>query len=158
MNNDELIEGHVHSVIYSNKENGYTVFSVDVDDEEIVCTGIVPNLNDGENVTLKGSFVLHPTYGKQFRILGYEKTAPQSTVGMERYLSSGIIKGIGPKMASKIVATFGDMTFEVIENYPEKLAKIKGITLDKAMEICAVFHEQSGQRNAMMFLQGYGLT
>ena len=109
-------------------------------------------------VTLTGKFVMHPVYGRQFNFSEYSKQVPQNAAGMVRYLGSGVIKGIGEKMAEKIVKRFGEQTFEVIENYPEKLAEIKGITLERAEKISATFHEQAAQRDAMMFLSSYGIA
>ena len=152
------IEGIVESIIFSNDENGFAIFSIEYEEEEMVCTGNLPFLNEGEFVTLSGKFIMHPVYGRQFNFSEYSKQVPQNAAGMVKYLGSGVIKGIGEKMAEKIVKRFGDQTFEVIENYPEKLAEIKGITLAKAEQISATFHEQAAQREAMMFLNTYGIN
>ena len=152
------VEGIVESIIFNNEENGYSIFSIDFEEEELVCTGNLPFLNEGELVTLTGKFIMHPVYGRQFNFSEYSKQVPQNAAGMVKYLGSGVIKGIGEKMAERIVKRFGEQTFEVIENYPEKLAEIKGITLDRAEKISATFHEQAAQREAMMFLNTYGIN
>ena len=152
------VSGIVESIIFNNVENGYCVFSIEYENEELVCTGNLPFLNEGEEVSLAGNFTMHPVYGRQFGFSEYTKTAPKDAANMVKYLGSGLIKGIGEKTAAEIVKRFSDQTFEVIESYPEKLAEIKGITLKKAMAISAQFHEQVYQRQAMMFLQGFGIT
>lgn len=152
------VSGIVESIIFNNRENGYCVFSLLYEDEELVCTGNLPFLNEGEEVSLTGDFTTHPVYGKQFGFSEYTKTAPKDAASMVKYLGSGVIKGIGEKTAMQIVARFGDQSFEVIENYPEKLAEIKGISLKKAMSMSEQFHEQTYQRQAMMFLHGFGIT
>lgn len=152
------VSGIVESIIFNNVENGYCVFSIEYEDEELVCTGNLPFLNEGEEVSLAGDYIMHPVYGKQFGFTEYTKTAPKNAIGMIKYLGSGVIKGIGEKTAEQIVKRFGDQTFEVMENYPEKLAEIKGISLTKAAAISTQFHEQLYQRQAMMFLHGFGIT
>ncbi|MCL2564831.1 MAG: ATP-dependent RecD-like DNA helicase [Defluviitaleaceae bacterium] len=152
------VSGIVESIIFNNVENGYCVFSIEYEDEELVCTGNLPFLNEGEEVSLAGDYIIHPTYGKQFAFTEYSKTAPKDALGIVKYLGSGVIKGIGEKTAEQIVKRFGDQTFEVMENYPEKLAEIKGISIAKATAISAQFHEQLYQRQAMMFLHNYGIT
>ena len=158
MKSAQTISGIVESIIFNNTENGYCVFSIAYEDEEIVCTGNLPFLTEGEEVSLAGDFITHPVYGRQFGFSEYTKTAPKDAAGMVKYLGSGVIKGIGEKTAVQIVSRFGDQAFEVIENYPEKLAEIKGISLKKAMSMSAQFHEQTYQRQAMMFLHGLGIT
>jgi len=152
------VSGVVESIIFNNVENGYCVFSIGYENEELVCTGNLPFLIEGEEVSLAGSFINHPVYGKQFGFNEYTKTAPKNAAGMVKYLGSGVIKGIGEKTAEEIVKRFGDQAFEVIETYPEKLAELKGISLKKAMSMSAQFHEQVYQRQAMMFLHGYGIS
>jgi len=160
---DRVLEATVEGVIFQNSENGYTVFTVSVTndkeiDGELTCVGMIPNLNEGEFLRMTGSFVMHPTYGKQFNVADYTKSVPTSLSGIEKYLASGLIKGIGEKMAKKIVEEFKEDTLDIIENYPEQLANLKGITLEKAMTISAIFHEQVHLRQAMMFLQSYGIS
>jgi len=165
MEEQVIFEGIVSNVVFHNSENGYTVFTLETEyndnkdnDNEIVCVGTVPTINEGENIRVSGSFVVHPTYGKQLSVLVYEKTIPTTEKGIERYLASGVIKGIGPRIANKIVSMFGTETFDVIENDPEKLSAIRGISVDKAISIGAVFHEQAELRRAMLYLQDYGIS
>lgn len=159
------IEGPIENIIYNNEENGYTVFSIYSEEygeifseAEIVCVGYIPNLNIGENVILTGTVVNHSTYGKQFKVETYEKSIPKTEKGIEKYLASGAIKGIGEKTAERIVAKFGLQTLEIIEKSPEKLAQIKGISIKKAMDIGEIFAEQEGLRKTMIFLQEYGIS
>ncbi len=152
--------GIVEHIVYHNEDNGYCVFDL-LDDElksEIVCTAFIPKLHEGEYMKVTGKMVKHPSYGEQLKIDEYEKTQPTTTKGIERYLSSGVVKGIGPALAKKIVSKFGDATFLIIEREPERLADIKGISLEKAENIGAVFHEQIELRNAMLTLQEYNIT
>lgn len=165
MEEQVILEGIVSNIVFHNSENGYTVFTLETEyseneeaDEEIACVGTVPAINEGENIKVVGSFVVHPTYGKQLSVLVYEKTIPTTEKGIERYLASGVIKGIGPRIANKIVSMFGTKTLDIIENDPEKLAAIRGISVDKAISIGAVFHEQAELRRAMLYLQDYGIS
>ncbi len=165
MEEQVILEGIVSNIVFHNSENGYTVFTLETEyndnddtDEEIACVGTVPAINEGENIKVVGSFVVHPTYGKQLSVLVYEKTIPTTEKGIERYLASGVIKGIGPRIANKIVSMFGTKTLDIIENDPEKLSAIRGISVDKAISIGAVFHEQAELRRAMLYLQDYGIS
>ena len=162
-----VIKGTVENIIYSNTSNGFTVFSMSVDSvdsvrignqDEIICTGNLEQLLAGEYMSVVGSYVQHPTYGKQLNIASYEKAMPDTLIGIEKYLGSGLIKGIRDKTAKKIVNKFGEQTFTIIEECPERLSEIKGITLEKAMNIGAVFHEQREMRKVMVFLQQYGIS
>lgn len=162
MNENIIVEGIIENIIFHNSDNGYTVFSIETDfddyDDELICVGYIPDINEGENIKVSGGFVVHPAYGKQLQVSSYEKTIPKTEKGIERYLSSGVIKGIGPKIASKIVKKFGADTLDIMENSPEKLSEIRGISVEKAMGIGEVFHEQAELRRAMLFLQDYGIT
>ncbi len=152
--------GIVEHIVYHNEDNGYCVFDL-LDDElksEIVCTAFIPQLHEGEYLKITGKMVKHPSYGEQLKVDEYEKTQPTTAKGIERYLGSGVVKGIGPTLAKRIVKKFGDATFLVIEREPEKLAEIKGISLEKAENIGAVFHDQIELRNAMLTLQEYNIT
>lgn len=154
------VKGTIENVIYSNSTNGFTVFSMSEESSsaEIVCTGNMEQIVIGEYIVVKGKYIWHPTYGKQISVVFYEKSIPDTKVGMEKYLGSGIIKGIREVTAKKIVKKFGEQTFTIIEEYPEKLAEIKGITLEKAKSISEAFHEQKDMRHVMMFLQQYGIS
>lgn len=154
---DNLItlSGVIQNIVYQNDDNGYTVCRIDADGEEYTAVGTMPYANEGEYVTLKGQFVVHPTYGSQFKVEYFEKKLPTDSKAIEQYLASGIIRGIGPKTAARIVREFGEDTFEVIEKNPNILAEIKGITLKKALEISEDFKEQFGSRAVIMFFQNY---
>ena len=149
----EYIEGFVENIIYRNEDNGYTVFNVVYKGEEITCVGVFSYINAGEFITANGGFVKHPSYDMQFSIKSYEFKAPDDTKSVRRYLASGAIKGIGEKMAERIVKEFGDDTFRIMEEEPERLAEIKGISLTKAMDIAAQLVDKRDMRKAMMFLQ-----
>ncbi|MBE6008604.1 MAG: ATP-dependent RecD-like DNA helicase [Lachnospiraceae bacterium] len=153
-----VLKGSVEDIIFENRDNGYTVFTIDTGEEEVVCVGTLERLNSGENVTLTGSWTMHLVYGKQFQVDYCEKTMPTTAEGIEKYLSSGLIKGIGPKTAKKIVDRFGEATFYVIEEKPDRLVEIRGITYEKALKISEVFKEQNGIRRAMIFMQSYGIS
>ncbi|MDE6182028.1 MAG: ATP-dependent RecD-like DNA helicase, partial [Eubacteriales bacterium] len=149
----------------TNPDNGYSVFCIYSEeygdifpDAEIICVGYTPNLNEGENMKITGTIVMHPTYGKQLQVEIYEKTIPKTEKGIQKYLASGVIKGIGKRMAEKIVEKFGADTLDIIEKNPEKLSEIKGISTQKAMEIGEIFSEQAELRKAMLFLQDYGIS
>ena len=159
--NGLVLEGVVENVIYASDAGDYSVFVLRFDgkaqNEEVVCTARGP-ANVGEDVKLVGGFFVHPTYGQQFRVDVMERLMPQTEDGMEKYLASGIIKGIGAKRAKMIMDEFGISAFDVMENKPELLAGIKGISRRVALEIGEEFAEKSAQRNTMMYLQGLGLT
>lgn len=158
MSEQIIIEGIVEDIIFRNEENGYTVCSVQVKDEEIVCVGTLLEVYPGENIKLIGSWVTHPIYGNQFQIDTYEKTIPKTEEGIEKYLSSGVIKGIGPGLARRIVEKFGLDTLRVIEEEWERLEEVKGISKQKALQIGEIFHEQRELRRAILFLQDYGIS
>ena len=153
---EELV-GYVENIIFRNTDNGYTVLDLVADEELITCTGLFPVIGEGENLRLKGDFNEHPTYGRQFKVATYEVEAPADELSMERYLGSGAIKGIGPKLAARIVKKFGADTFNVIEDEPERLAEVKGISITKAMEISDQIVGAKDIRNAIIFLDKYGL-
>ncbi|MCL2197346.1 MAG: ATP-dependent RecD-like DNA helicase [Defluviitaleaceae bacterium] len=166
LENSLTLEGIIESIIFHNEDNGYTVFSIqpaneseDFDeDEEITCTGFLSNPLEGENIVAEGTYVENPKYGRQFAVSRSERVKPSTLAGIEKYLASGVIKGIGAKTARLIVARFGEDSFDVIENDPEKLSRIKGISLKKALSLSESFHAQHDQRNAMLFLQSNGIT
>ncbi|MBR4706706.1 MAG: ATP-dependent RecD-like DNA helicase [Pseudobutyrivibrio sp.] len=153
----EEITGYVESIIFRNADNGYTVMDFVTDDELLTCVGLFPVMGEGENLLLKGDFTDHPTYGRQFKVTSYEVEAPADELSMERYLGSGAIKGIGPKLAARIVKSFGADTFRIIEDEPERLAEVKGISIGKAMEISDQIVGAKDIRNAIIFLDKYGL-
>ncbi|NMA82540.1 MAG: Flp pilus assembly complex ATPase component TadA, partial [Epulopiscium sp.] len=158
MEEQYTIEGVVEDIIYSNEENGYTVCSVQTEDGEIVCVGTLPGVHPGENLSILGTWKVHPTYGEQLQITAYEKSVPKTELGIEKYLASGVIKGIGPTLAKRIVKKFGTDTLQIIEEETERLEEVKGISLKKAQEIGSIFHQQRELRTAMLFLQDYGIS
>ena len=153
----EELTGYVENIIFRNTDNGYTVLDFVADEDLVTCTGIFPVIGEGENLLLKGDFVDHPTYGRQFKVASYEVEAPADELSMERYLGSGAIKGIGPKLATRVVKKFGADTFRIIEDEPERLAEVKGISITKAMEISDQIVGAKDIRNAIIFLDKYGL-
>jgi len=154
----ETINGFVEKVVYRNTENGYTVVNISVEGDDVVCTGYFSDITEGDQIIAEGSFIEHKQYGIQFTVTSYEIKEPETSVAMEKYLGSGIIKGIGPALSAKIVKKFGDETFNIIEREPERLAEIKGITEKKAIEIGTQFEEKKEFRNAMIFLNQYGVS
>jgi len=154
----EIISGFIEQIIYRIPENGYTVLELSTDDEDIVCVGTFRYADEGECIEAKGEFVNHPTYGRQFSVKSYEAKTPDSSIAIERYLSSGAIKGIGPAMAKRIIKEFGDDTFRVIEEEPERLIVIKGISENKARDISEQVNEKREFRNVLVFLQQYGIS
>ena len=154
----ETINGFVEKVVYRNAENGYTVVNISVEGDDVVCTGYFSDITEGDQIIAEGSFVEHKQYGIQFTVASYEIKEPETSVAMEKYLVSGIIKGVGPALSAKIVKKFGDETFNIIEREPERLAEIKGITEKKAIEIGSQFEEKKEFRNAMIFLNQYGVS
>lgn len=153
----KYVEGFVENIIFRNEDNGYTVFNIVYNDEEITCVGVLSYINTGEFITAQGEFVKHAVYYMQFKVTSYEFRAPDDAASVRRYLSSGAIKGIGEKMAERIVKTFGDDTFRIMEEEPERLAEIKGISMSKAMDIANQLIDKKDIRKAMMFLQRYGI-
>ena len=154
----ENITGYVEHIIYRNQENGYTVLNLVSDGEEIPCTGIFHVISEGESIEVTGEYVSHPTYGEQFKVSSFREKAPEDLVSMERYLGSGAIKGVGAALAARIVKKFGEDTFRIIEEEPERLAEVKGISERKAMEIAEQTAEKRELRQAMIFLQKYGIS
>ncbi len=158
MDGQVIVEGIVEDIIYQNEENGYTVCTVMSEGEERSCVGMMLGITPGEEVKVVGTKSMHPIYGEQIKVDSYEKSIPKTVQGIERYLASGAIKGIGPKTAKKIVKHFGLDTFKIIEKEPTVLAQIQGISEKKAIEISEVFHAQYELRTALMALQEYGIT
>ena len=154
----ERIQGLVEHIVYHNEENGYTVFSIMRQGEETVCVGTVSTLDEGEYLVLEGEFTQHPVYGRQFKAERMAVEVPEDIYSIERYLGSGAIKGVGSALAARIVKRFGEETFRIMEDEPERLSEIKGISERKAREIYLQFHEKQDMRQAMMFLAGYGIS
>ena len=154
----ESLAGYVEHIIYRNADNGYTVLNLVSGEDEITCVGIFSAIAEGENIEAQGEYTEHPTYGQQFKVTSFEEKAPEDEEAIERYLGSGAIKGIGLAMAARIVRRFKEDTFRIIEEEPEHLAEIKGISNRKAMEIASQVNEKRDLRQAMIFLQQYGIT
>ena len=145
---------------FRNEDNGYTVMVLKggSEEDELTCVGSFPVVTQGASVELEGNFTQHPVYGKQFQAVRLTEKMPEDALAMERYLGSGAIKGIGAALAGRIVRHFGDDTFQIVENEPERLSEVKGISEKKAREIAMQIAEKSDMRKAMMFLQKYGIS
>lgn len=154
----DTVEGYVEHIIFRNEDNGYTVLNLMVDGSELTCVGTFEYIGEGELLELHGSYVEHATYGQQFRMESYETKLPEDSIAMERYLGSGAIKGVGAALAARIVRKFKDDTLRIIDEEPERLAEVKGISEKKAREIAQQVAEKSEMRSAMMFLQQYGIS
>lgn len=154
----EKLAGYVEHIIYRNTDNGYTVLNLVSGEDEITCVGIFSTIAEGENIEATGDYTDHSTYGTQFKVVSFEEKAPEDQEAIERYLGSGAIKGIGLAMAARIVRRFKEDTFRIIEEEPERLAEVKGISERKAMEIASQVNEKRDLRQAMIFLQQFGIT
>ena len=156
----ESITGYIDHIIFRNEDNGYTVMVLKggSEEDELTCVGSFPVVTQGASVELEGNFTQHPVYGKQFQAVRLTEKMPEDALAMERYLGSGAIKGIGAAPAGRIVRHFGDDTFQIVENEPERLSEVKGISEKKAREIAMQIAEKSDMRKAMMFLQKYGIS
>ena len=154
----EKLAGYVEHIIYRNTDNGYTVLNLVSGEDEITCVGIFSTIVEGENIEAAGDYTDHPTYGTQFKVVSFEEKAPEDQEAIERYLGSGAIKGIGLAMAARIVRRVKEDTFRIIEEEPERLAEVKGISERKAMEIASQVNEKRDLRQAMIFLQQFGIT
>ncbi|MCI7532692.1 MAG: ATP-dependent RecD-like DNA helicase [Lachnobacterium sp.] len=156
--NEEVISGYVDHIVFRNNDNGYTVMVMICDEEELTCVGIFSDIAEGECIEAHGEYTDHPTYGRQFAVKSFVEKAPQDELAIERYLGSGAIKGIGIALAARIVRRFKEDTFRIIEEEPERLAEVKGISQRKAMEIADQVNEKRDLRQAMIFLQQYGIS
>lgn len=154
----ETLKGYVEHIIYQNTDNGYTVMNVVCDGEEITCVGMFQDLGQGESLEMQGSYTDHTLYGRQFKVQSYTLLAPDDVVSIQRYLGSGAVKGIGEALAARIVKKFGSDTFRIMEEEPERLSEVKGISERMAQEICAQAAEKKDRREAMLFLQKYGIS
>ena len=156
----ETVTGYIDHVIFRNEDNGYTVMVLKgvEGEDELTCVGSFPVLNQGATVEVTGSYIQHHIYGKQFQASTMVEKMPEDALAMERYLGSGSIKGIGTALAGRIVRHFGKDTLRIVEDEPERLAEVKGISEKKAREIAAQIEEKSDMRKVMMFLQKYGIS
>ena len=151
------IEGTVETVLFCNEQNGYIVLDLDTGGDYVTVVGELGTIEEGEELRLTGKYVTHPKFGAQFRAEACERKLPATEAAILKYLSSGVIKGIGPTLAKRMVEEFGDKTLEVIENTPEDLIKVKGMSAKKADEISQEFKRIFGIRALMIFLAGYGV-
>ncbi len=156
----ETVKGFVNHITYRNEKNGYTVLKLEQEKGKgiLTCTGLFPALTEGELLELTGEFTEHPTYGRQFAVSESKHCEPSDELSIQRYLGSGAIKGVGPSLAERIVDTFGEDTFRIIEDEPERLAEIRGISERMAQKIATQVEEQRDMRDAMMFLEQYGIS
>lgn len=153
-----VIEGYIEKIVFRNEDNGYTVFQLSSKGDEYTCIGTFQYIGEGECLEAEGEYITHPVYGEQFQVKTYEMKVPEDVEAVERYLGSGAIKGLGAVMAARIVKKFKQDTFRIIEEEPERLVEIKGISEKKAMEIAGQVEEKRGMRDAMLFLQQYGIS
>lgn len=154
----ETISGLVEHIIFRNEDTGYTVLVLSGDGQEITCVGTFQYMNQGEEIEAQGHYKEHPVYGYQFQIESFQTKVPEDAAAMERYLGSGAIKGIGAALAARIVKHFGEETIQVVEEQPERLSEVKGISERMAWEIAQQIEEKSDMRKAMIFLQKYGIS
>ena len=154
----ETVQGFVERIKFRNEENGYTVLNLRTEGEETVLVGTFHYIREGEMVEASGTVTEHPVYGRQLQVEAYEIKTPEDTLSMERYLGSGAIKGIGAALAARIVKKFKADTFRVMEEEPERLSEVKGISEKMAMAISQQVQEKKEMRQAMMFLQDYGIS
>lgn len=161
MNEDEKnekLEGTVEDIKFRNEQNGYTVLEIGCGDELATAVGVFSDISVGETVKFSGEWTFHSTFGRQFKVESYERNMPATVEQLYNYLAAGAVKGIGPVTAEKIIEKFGENSFDVLENSPEKLATIKGISLEKAEQMSQNYKSQFAIRNIMMSLETYGMT
>ena len=154
----ETVKGYVEHIVFRNEDNGYTVFNLNNDDGDLTCVGNFNYLSEGELVEVNGEYVVHSVYGTQLRVLNYEIKAPEDLLSIERYLGSGAIKGVGASLAGRIVKKFREDTFRIIEEEPERLAEVRGISERMAREIAVQVEEKKDMRKAMIYLQKFGIS
>ena len=155
---EEKITGVVEDVTFRNDTNGWTVIDLSVNNEFLTAVGVMPDINAGETVTLTGTYTIHPSFGRQFKVSAFSRSMPETTEQIYKYLASGVIRGIGPKKAMSIVEKFGSDTLYILESEPERLASIKGISQDQAKAIGEDFSKQTALRTIMLGLEKYDLT
>lgn len=154
----ESIQGYIEHIIYQNTDNGYAVVNLVADEEEVTCVGMLKGIGQGETIKAEGEYTEHPVYGSQFKIVTFETVMPEDSISMERYLGSGAVKGVGPALAARIVKKFGADTFRIIDEEPERLVEVKGISDRIAREISAQMEEKKDLREAMVYLQKFGIS
>lgn len=154
----EVVKGYVEHIVFRNEENGYTVFNIENENGELTCVGVFPYISEGEMLEMTGDYTEHAIYGQQFKVKSHEIKEAEDIVSMERYLGSGAISGVGAALAGRIVRKFKEETFRIIEEEPERLAEVKGISERKAREIAEQMEGKKDMRKAMIFLQKYGVS
>ncbi len=154
----DTVSGYVDHIIFRNEENGYTVLVLADEGTEVTCVGTFQYIGQGEAIEAQGHYTEHAVYGQQFHIESFQTKVPEDTAAMERYLGSGAIKGVGAALAARIVKHFGEDTIRVVEEEPERLSEVKGISERKAREIARQMEEKADMRKAMIFLQKYGIS
>ena len=154
----EVVTGYVEHIVFRNEENGYTVFRLENDGGEITCVGNFNFISEGEMMELRGEYTNHSVYGLQLKVSSHMIKEPEDVVSIERYLGSGAVKGVGQALAGRIVKKFREDTFRIIEEEPERLAEVKGISERKAREIAEQVEEKKDMRKAMIYLQKYGIS
>lgn len=154
----ETVKGYVEHIVFRNEDNGYTVFHLNHEDGEVTCVGNFNYIAEGELLELQGEYVMHSSYGLQFSVSSCEVKEPEDLMSIERYLGSGAVKGLGAALAGRIVRKFREDTFRIIEEEPERLAEVKGISERKAREIAEQVEGKKDMRKAMIYLQKYGIS
>lgn len=154
----EEVKGYIDHIVYRNNDNGYSVLVVLDQGEEITLVGTFPMIEQGENILAKGDFIQHQVYGRQLKVESFQIVPPDDIISMEKYLGSGAVKGVGPALATRIIKKFGEDTFRIIEEEPERLAEIKGISMRIAREVAIQIEDKKDMREVMIFLQQYGIT
>ena len=154
----EILRGYIDHFIYRNESNGYGVIELYMEEESLICVGTFQGVDQGENIEVTGEYVEHAVYGRQLKAESVKVIAPEDAYAMERYLAGGAVKGVGPALAKRIVKKFGNDTFRIMEEEPERLAEIKGISERMARDIAAYMENRKELRDAMVFLQKYGIT
>ena len=154
----ETVQGYIDHFIYKNDANGYGIIELHMEDEDLICVGYFSGVEQGENVEINGEYVEHAVYGLQLKAQKIRILTSQSEVEIERYLSSGAIKGVGPSLAKRIIKRFGSDTFRIMEEEPERLSEIKGISERIAIDIATQMENRKELREAMIFLQRYGIS
>ncbi|MDE7395802.1 MAG: AAA family ATPase, partial [Clostridiales bacterium] len=152
-----VIGGTIDEIRFRNDENGFTIVVLDCEGEPVICVGAFPPVYEGATVSLVGEFTMHPKFGKQFKVTRVQASRPDTIDGIIRYLGSGLIPGIGPKLALSIAEKFGTDTFDVIKNAPERLASVRGVSKSKAQEISMRYEQIESMQKTMVFLQGHGI-
>ena len=154
----EILQGYIDHFIYRNETNGYGVIELYTEEENLICVGTFQGVDQGENIEVTGEYVEHAVYGRQLKVESVKVIAPEDAYAMERYLAGGAVKGVGPALAKRIVKKFGNDTFRIMEEEPERLAEIKGISERMAIEIATFMENRKELRDAMVFLQKFGIT